>query len=81
VPSALAADRRELTEDNFDDAYDALVAEYAQDIAILAYPALQLDQSSPSSDAGASGQGQLYLNTKEAEELNFTAAGGARLSA
>jgi Tc toxin complex TcA C-terminal TcB-binding domain len=69
VPN-LALDRRELTEDNFDDAYNALVEQYDQPIALQAYPQLQLDQSSPSSDAGASGRGQLYLNAKEAAELN-----------
>jgi hypothetical protein len=70
APPNLALDRRELTEDNFDEAYDALVGEYDQPIALQAYPQLQLDQLSPSSDAGASGQGPLYLNSNEAAELN-----------
>ena len=70
VPAALALDRRELTEDNFDDAYDALIGRYANAIATLAYPQLAIDQSSPGNDAGASGAGQLYLNTTEAAELN-----------
>ena len=70
VPPVLTLDRRELTEDNFDDAYDSLVGVYDQPIALQAYPQLQLDQSSPSKDAGASGQGSLYLNSNEAAELN-----------
>ena len=71
VPAAFASDQRELTEANFDDAYSALVSEYNQTITPLAYPQLQLAQgSSPSTQSGASGQGQLYLNTNEDAELN-----------
>jgi hypothetical protein len=60
-----------LTEDNFADAYQALVGQYDQKIATRPYPALQLAQSaSPSAQSGASGTGNLYLNTTEDAELN-----------
>ena len=71
VPPILPLDRRELTEENFSDTYNALVAEYDLPVADLAYNPLQLAQgSSPSTQAGATGQGQLYLNTNEDTELN-----------
>jgi hypothetical protein len=72
VPPVLAADRRELTEENFDDSYRALVGEYDLDVAMLKYSAIQWPSgtSSPSTSAGATGQGQLYLNQNEANELN-----------
>ena len=71
LPEAFTPDRRELTEDNFDDAFAALVGEYDLPIAPLAYNQLQLAQgSSPSAQAGASGQGQLYLTKHEDSELN-----------
>lgn len=61
----------ELTEDNFQDAYQALVGQYDQPIAMRPYPPLQLAQaSSPAAQSGAAGTGQLYLNTGENAELN-----------
>src|SRR5262249_40449285 len=52
-PATFPLDRRELTEDNFDDAYSALVGEYDQPVALQSYPKLQLAQgSSPSSQSG-----------------------------
>lgn len=71
VPSTFNLNRRELTENNFDDAYSALVGEYDLPVATQAYGQLQLAQgSSPSNQSGASGSGQLYLNTNEDAELN-----------
>jgi hypothetical protein len=71
VPPSFTPDRRALTEDNFDDVYQALVGEYDLPIATQTYPQLQLAQgSSPSGQSGASGSGQLYLNTNEDAELN-----------
>jgi hypothetical protein len=71
VPPDLSPDRRELTEANFADTYSALVGEYDLAIATLAYNPLQPAQgSSPSTQSGATGQGQLYLNTNEDSELN-----------
>ena len=84
VPATFTPDRRELTEANFDDTYNALVAEYDLPVAVQVYNALQLAQgSSPSSQSGASGTGQLYLNKNEDAELNthLPTARDARLTA
>jgi hypothetical protein len=71
APATFPLDRRELTEANFNDAYSALIGEYDQSVALQTYSKLQLAQgSSPSSQSGASGTGQLYLNTNEDDELN-----------
>ena len=71
VPDTFTPDRRELTEENFADTYSALVDEYDLAVATLAYNPLQLAQgTSPSTQSGAAGQGQLYLNTSEDSELN-----------
>ena len=71
VPPDFGPDRRELTEANFADTYSALVGEYDLAIATLAYNPLQPAQgTSPSTQSGATGQGQLYLNTNEDSELN-----------
>lgn len=83
VPPDFTPDRRELTEDNFDDTYNALVGEYDQAVALQTYAKLQLAQgSSPSSQSGASGTGQLYLNTNEDAELDthLPAARDARVA-
>jgi hypothetical protein len=71
VPPTLALERRTLTEDNFDDVYDALVGTYDKTIGLQPYASLQLaGSSSPSSQSGASGNGALYLNTNEDSEVN-----------
>lgn len=71
VPADFALDRRELTESNFDQTYSALVSAYDLPVALQPYPKLQLaGSSSPSNQSGASGVGQLYLNTQEDSELN-----------
>jgi Tc toxin complex TcA C-terminal TcB-binding domain len=72
VNSALALDHRELTEENFDDAYSALVGQYADNSpGLQPYPNLKLAGSnSPAPASGGSPQGRLYLNTNEDSELN-----------
>jgi hypothetical protein len=71
VPPTLSLNRSPLTEDNFDDTYSTLVGQYNQPVALQTYSKLQLAQgSSPSNQSGASGSGQLYLNTNEDAELN-----------
>ena len=71
VPDTFPPDRRELTEANFADTYSALVAEYDLAISQVNYSQLQLAQgTSPSTQAGATGQGQMYLNKNEDVELN-----------
>ena len=71
VPPDFTPDRRELTEANFADTYGALVGEYDLAIATLAYNPLQPAQgTSPSTQSGATGAGQLYLDKNEDAELN-----------
>jgi len=72
VPATFNVDSgTELTEDNFDDAYQSLVGQYDLTITPPAYPALQLaGTSSASAQSGASGTGQLFLNKNEDTELN-----------
>ena len=71
VPLTFDPDRTELTEDNFDDTYTALVERYDQPIALLAYPAYQpVGGAAPSNQSGATGPGQLYLNKDEDSELS-----------
>jgi hypothetical protein len=71
VPPTFSLDRRELTEDNFSDAYSALVTAYDLPVAVQPYTKLQIaGGSSPSNQSGATGQGQLYLNNNEDAELN-----------
>ncbi len=71
APDTFDIDARELTEDNWDDAYSALVGEYDQTLTIQQLPQLKLAQSSsPSNQSGASGSGQLFLNENEDDELN-----------
>ena len=84
VPPDFTLDQRELTEANFADAYSALVGEYDLAIATLAYNPLQLAQgTSPSTQSGATGPGQLYLNRNEDAELNtyLPTAMNARIAA
>lgn len=71
VPDELKLDRRVLTEENFDEIYLALVAQYDKVVPVLDYPQLRLEgDTSPANQPGASGQGKLYLNTNENAELN-----------
>jgi hypothetical protein len=71
APVSLSLDRREITEDNFGDVYASLVAAYDQPVALQALSPLQLaGGASPSSQSGATGSGQLYLNKQEDSELN-----------
>jgi Tc toxin complex TcA C-terminal TcB-binding domain len=83
APPAVGIDHSNvITEDNFDDAFDTLVGQYDTTINALPYPPLQLAQSSsPATQSGASGTGQLYLNSNEDAELNIhmPAARTARL--
>jgi len=71
VPENLPLDRRTLSEENFDEAYAALVGQYDKAVAIQALPNLKIAQdTSPSNQSGASGSGKLYLNANEDAELN-----------
>lgn len=71
VPETLPLDRRELTEENFEEAYSVLIGQYEKAISTLPYPQLKLaGDTSPANQSGASGQGGLYLNENEDDELN-----------
>lgn len=71
APDVLALDRRELTEENFEEAYAALVGQYDKPLTKQSLPKLKIAaQTSPASQSGTSGQGKLYLSQNEDAELN-----------
>ncbi|MGC1379366.1 MAG: hypothetical protein WA821_24255, partial [Anaerolineales bacterium] len=71
APDTLTLDLRELTEENFDEAYSALVGQYDKALTLQKLPSLKIaGDTSPAQQSGASGQGRLYLNTNEDAELN-----------
>lgn len=72
APTSLPVDHAHtLTEDNFDDAYQELVAKYDRTINPLPYASLQLAEgSSPATQSGAAGSGSMFLNRNEDAELN-----------
>lgn len=71
APDTLPLDRRELTEENFDEAFGALVGQYDKTIALQPYPALRITEASSAAiQSGASGSGKLYLTPNEDAELN-----------
>lgn len=70
APDHPGIDRGEITEENFDEVYGALVERYAKDVPLTAYPALSLAAGGPAAEAGASGLGKLALTTTENDELH-----------
>jgi hypothetical protein len=67
----VAFDRRELTEENFDEAHSALVGQYDKAVGVQNLPALRIaGGASPAQQSGASGAGRLFLNVNEDTELN-----------
>ena len=71
APDTLTLERSELTEENFDDAYRALVDQYDEQVTRQNLPDLKITGgTSPAQQSGASGQGQLYLNTNEDVDIN-----------
>jgi len=84
APETLALDHRELTEENFNEAYGALVGQYDKALARQKLPELKITGgSSPAQQSGASGQGRLYLSANEDAELNshLPSARDSRLAA
>jgi Tc toxin complex TcA C-terminal TcB-binding domain len=84
APETLALDHRELTEENFNEAYAALVGQYDKALARQKLPELKITGgSSPAQQSGASGQGRLYLSANEDAELNshLPSARDSRLAA
>lgn len=71
APDTFAPVQGELTEEKFDDIYSKLVGEYDRTITLQNYSVLKLaGKTSPSNQSGATGSGQLYLNTNEDADLN-----------
>ena len=71
APDTITLDRRELTEENFDDAYSSLVGQYNKNLTTQSHPNLELaDANSPQNVADLMSQGQLYLTNKEFRALN-----------
>lgn len=71
APDTLGLDHHELTEENFDEAYDALVAQYDKPLALQKLPDLKLaGDSSPGILSGFSGSGKVHLTVNEDKELN-----------
>ncbi len=71
VPDELSIDRRELTEDNFDEAYAALVDQYARAVPEHVYPNLiRAPELVSDLIALQLSTGNLYLNRYEFLDLN-----------
>lgn len=71
APDAFSLDRRELTEESFDEAYTALVGQYSKSLPTPGLPTLKLaDANSPLTVADLLSEGQLYLSEKESLALN-----------
>jgi hypothetical protein len=84
APDTITLERKELTEENFDEAYAGLVDAYDKQLTLLQLPNLTIaGDSDPSLQAGSSGSGRLYLNQNEDAELNkfLPTARDARLTA
>jgi len=81
-PAAITADRRQLTEDNFDDAYTELVGQYAQAVPERDYPALIAAPGAVSDLIALTLQtGNLHLNLNEFLDLNVLGPAGLVLRA
>src|SRR5207249_4085108 len=71
APDSFSLDRGELTEENFDEAYAALVDRYEKEVPVQAYPQLNLEGGqSPAEQSGAAGQGRLSLTKTEDDEIS-----------
>jgi hypothetical protein len=72
APDTVTLDRSELTEENFDETYIALVGQYDKALTLQKLPDLTVaGATSPAKQSGASGQGRLYLNINEDAEINI----------
>ena len=69
APDTLALDRRELNEENFGEAFSALVGQYDREVPQPAYPQLDLT-GAESPTSGADGLGALTLTREESDELD-----------
>src|SRR5215475_12264368 len=72
LPDDLTLDRRELTEENFDEAYGALVKQYDRELTLQKLSDLKLaGDSAPGIISRFFGSGILYLTDNEDKELNL----------
>jgi hypothetical protein len=75
--AVITADRRELTEDNFDEAYDALVGQYTQTVSQQSYPTMLAAPEAVSDLVALMLQtGNLHLNLNEFLDLNVLGPAG-----
>ena len=72
VPDVVTADRRELNDENFDEAFAALVSQFDKTLAMQAYPPLAA--ASPATLSGIEGAGNLHLTASEGAELGHSIA-------
>ena len=80
APEVITPDRRELNEENFDEAFEALVEQFDRTLPIQEYP--PVPAASPATVSGIQGAGNLHLTATEAEELGHSiAARDARVGA
>ncbi len=80
APESITIDRRELTEENFDDTYQALVGQYDKPMTLQKLSALTIfGGSNPSNQSGATSSGALYLNRNENADLNIHSPNAAVL--
>lgn len=70
APDAFTPDRAELTEENFDEAYEALVGQYDREVPVQEPPELSPAGTSPAAESGADGLGNLSLITSESREIS-----------
>ena len=70
APDTLPLDRRALTEENFGEAYAALVGQYDKEVPVQTHAALKLaGDASPLGALGGQAPGRLSLTTKEQDEF------------
>jgi hypothetical protein len=71
APDTLPIADLELTEENFDETFAALVGVYERPLTLQALPPMRkAGETSPSQQSGASGQGRLQLNVNESLDIN-----------
>lgn len=74
APDTITLDRRELTEESFDEAYGSLVGQYDKALTLQKLSDLKIAADSSSDGLASllsgSGSGRLYLNPNEDAELN-----------
>ena len=72
APEIPTLDRKELTEEKFDDVFAALVGAYEQPLPTQPYRQLRLAEAgAPSNQAGATSAGDLHLTINESAEVNY----------